>query len=81
MINGVCINTDSALYYSILQVFWAYIVGMLTSLGKMKLDRIHSTLKMFALQSTGGKECTQVRIPFRNKSAQYALGFAYKEHG
>lgn len=44
-----------------MQVFWAYIVGMLTSLGKMKLDRIHSMLKMFALQGTGGKECSQVR--------------------
>ena len=43
-----------------MQVFWAYIVGMLTSLGKMKLDRIHSMLKMFAVQGTGAKEFTQV---------------------
>ena len=43
-----------------MQVFWAYIVGMLTSLGRMKLDRIHSTLKMFAMQGTGGKEFSQV---------------------
>lgn len=43
-----------------MQVFWAYIVGMLTSLGKMKLDRIHSMLKMFAVQGTGTKEFSQV---------------------
>lgn len=41
------------------QVFWAYIVGMITSLGKMKLDRIHSMLKMFAMHGTGAKEFTQ----------------------
>ena len=52
---------NCTLHYVIMQVFWAYIVGMLTSLGKMKLDRIHSMLKMFALQGTGGKECSQVR--------------------
>ena len=51
----------STVHYVPMQVFWAYIVGMLTSLGKMKLDRIHSMLKMFALQGTGGKECSQVR--------------------
>lgn len=43
-----------------MQVFWAYIVGMLTSLGRMKLDRIHSMLKVFATQGTGGKEFSQV---------------------
>ena len=43
-----------------MQVYWAYIVGMLTSLGRMKLDRIHSMLKMFAMQGTGGKEFSQV---------------------
>ena len=50
----------ATMYVVPMQVFWAYIVGMLTSLGKMKLDRIHSMLKMFALQGTGGKECSQV---------------------
>lgn len=52
-----------------MQVYWAYIVGMLTSLGKMKLDRIHSMLKMFAVQSTGEKECSQVRS--HNQNQQY----------
>lgn len=45
-----------------MQVFWAYIVGMITSLGKMKLDRIHSMLKMFAMHGTGAKEFTQVLL-------------------
>ena len=53
--------SKGTVHYDPMQVFWAYIVGMLTSLGKMKLDRIHSMLKMFALQGTGGKECSQVR--------------------
>lgn len=33
-----------------LQVFWAYIVGMLTNLDSMPLERIHQMLKMFASQ-------------------------------
>ncbi|CAH8560638.1 unnamed protein product [Schistosoma turkestanicum] len=35
-----------------LQVFWSYITAMLTNLGSLSLDRIHSMLKMFALGST-----------------------------
>ncbi len=42
------------------QVFWAYIVGMLKSLGKMNIDKIHSTLRMFAMQGDSSKECSQV---------------------
>ena len=41
---------------------WAYVMGMLTSLGKMKLERIHSMLKMFANQGAGGNECSEVFI-------------------
>lgn len=40
-----------------LQVFWSYIVGMLTNLDSLPLDRIHQMLKMFALQ-TPGTECS-----------------------
>ena len=32
------------------QVMWSYVVGMLTNLGKLPLDRIHTMLKMFAMQ-------------------------------
>ena len=34
-----------------LQMFWSYVVGMLTNLDSLPIDRIHQMLKMFA--STG----------------------------
>lgn len=40
-----------------LQVFWSYIVGMLTNLDSLPLDRIHQMLKMFASQAPGS-ECS-----------------------
>ncbi|XP_033327037.1 anaphase promoting complex subunit morula [Megalopta genalis] len=40
-----------------LQVFWSYIVGMLTNLDSMPLERIHQMLKMFASQGPGSMEC------------------------
>ncbi|XP_029034736.2 anaphase-promoting complex subunit 2 [Osmia bicornis bicornis] len=40
-----------------LQVFWSYIVGMLTNLDSMPLERIHQMLKMFASQGPGAMEC------------------------
>lgn len=36
-----------------LQVFWNYIVGMLTNLDNMALERIHQMLKLFASQAPG----------------------------
>ncbi|XP_072014527.1 anaphase-promoting complex subunit 2-like [Amphiura filiformis] len=42
-----------------LQVFWSYIVGMLTNLGSLPLERIHSMLKMFAMQGPSGSELTE----------------------
>ena len=41
-----------------LQVFWSYIVGMLTNLDSMPLERIHQMLKMFASQGSGTVECS-----------------------
>ncbi|PNF17763.1 hypothetical protein B7P43_G06880 [Cryptotermes secundus] len=41
-----------------LQVFWSYIVGMLTNLDLMPLDRIHQMLKMFASQGPTAVECS-----------------------
>ncbi|VVC94836.1 unnamed protein product [Leptidea sinapis] len=40
-----------------LQVFWSYIVGMLTNLDCLPLDRIHQMLKMFAALAPG-TECS-----------------------
>lgn len=41
-----------------LQVFWSYIVGMLTNLESMPLERIHQMLKMFASQGPSAVECS-----------------------
>ncbi|KAK2189465.1 hypothetical protein NP493_106g06023 [Ridgeia piscesae] len=40
-----------------MQVIWSYVVGMLTNLESLPLDRVHSMLKMFAMQGPGS-ECT-----------------------
>ena len=42
------------------QVCWSFIVGMLTNLGSLSLERIHSMLKMFAVQgpSVSGGDCS-----------------------
>ena len=37
------------------QVFWTYIVGMLSNLESLPLERIHSMLRMFAMQGTSGE--------------------------
>ncbi|XP_041369273.1 anaphase-promoting complex subunit 2-like isoform X2 [Gigantopelta aegis] len=41
-----------------LQVFWTYIVGMLTNLDCLPLERIHSMLRMFAMQGPSAGECS-----------------------
>ncbi|XP_033732322.1 anaphase-promoting complex subunit 2-like [Pecten maximus] len=41
-----------------LQVFWSYIVGMLTNLESLPLERIHSMLRMFAMQGPSALECS-----------------------
>ncbi|KAL0280099.1 UNVERIFIED_CONTAM: hypothetical protein PYX00_001488 [Menopon gallinae] len=45
-----------------LQVFWSYIVGMLTNLESMPLERIHQMLKMFASQGTSAVDCSQQEL-------------------
>jgi len=40
------------------QVLWSYVVGMLTNLGALPIERIHAMLKMFAMTGSTGKECT-----------------------
>lgn len=45
-----------------LGVFWSYIVGMLTNLESMPLDRIHQMLKMFATQGPNSIDCSQVEL-------------------
>ncbi|KAK6627062.1 hypothetical protein RUM44_009539 [Polyplax serrata] len=45
-----------------LQVFWSYIIGMLTNLESMPLERIHQMLKMFASQGTSAVDCSQKEL-------------------
>ncbi|XP_013419521.1 anaphase-promoting complex subunit 2-like [Lingula anatina] len=40
-----------------MQVYWSYIVGMLTNLESLPLERIHTMLKMFAMQGPTTSEC------------------------
>ncbi|XP_054716612.1 anaphase-promoting complex subunit 2-like [Uloborus diversus] len=41
-----------------LQRFWSFIVGMLTNMDSLPLERIHSMLRMFAVQGTSTNECS-----------------------
>lgn len=41
-----------------LQIYWSYIVGMLTNLEVLTLERIHTMLKMFAMQTPSTAELT-----------------------
>ncbi|XP_077483974.1 anaphase promoting complex subunit morula isoform X2 [Amblyomma americanum] len=41
-----------------LQIYWSYIVGMLTNLESLTLERIHTMLKMFAMQTPSTAELT-----------------------
>nr|XP_006818421.1 PREDICTED: anaphase-promoting complex subunit 2-like [Saccoglossus kowalevskii] len=46
-----------------LQVFWSYIVGMLTNLESLPLERIYSMLKMFAIQGPMSTiECSEEEL-------------------
>lgn len=60
-----------------LQVFWSYIVGMLTNLNSMPLDRIHQMLRMFALHGPG-VEFSQDELKnfLQRKVREHALIFA-----
>ena len=43
---------------------WSFIVGMLTNLGQLPLERIHTMLKMFAMQgpSSSTHECSPAEL-------------------
>ncbi|XP_058810288.1 anaphase-promoting complex subunit 2 [Phymastichus coffea] len=61
-----------------LQVFWSYIVGMLTNLDSMPLERIHQMLKMFASQGSGAVECglPELRAFLDKKVREHLLLFS-----
>lgn len=60
-----------------LQVFWSYIVGMLTNLNSMPLERIHQMLRMFASHGPG-VEFSQEELKnfLQRKVREHALIFA-----
>lgn len=60
-----------------LQVFWSYIVGMLTNLDSLPLERIHQMLKMFASHGPG-VEFSQEELKnfLQHKVREHALVFA-----
>ncbi|XP_047135714.1 anaphase-promoting complex subunit 2 isoform X1 [Hydra vulgaris] len=41
-----------------LHVYWSYVVGMLTNIGSLPLERIHSMLKMFATHGESSSHCS-----------------------
>ena len=44
------------------QMFWTYITGMLQNLDCLPLERIHSMLRMFAVQGPESAEFTQQQL-------------------
>lgn len=40
-------------------VFWSYIEHMLTNLGRLSLERIHTMLKMFVMGSSSAAQCSK----------------------
>ncbi|RZF40821.1 hypothetical protein LSTR_LSTR003331 [Laodelphax striatellus] len=60
------------------QVFWSYIVGMLTNLDSMPLERIHQMLKMFASQGPSSVECSvqELRLFLDRKVREHKLLFS-----
>lgn len=60
-----------------LQVFWSYIVGMLTNLDTLPLERIHQMLRMFASCGPGVEFSEEELKHFlQRKVREHALVFA-----
>lgn len=61
-----------------LQVFWSYILGMLTNLDSMPLERIHQMLKMFASQGPGFEfSQDELRGFLQRKVREHKLVYVY----
>ncbi|KAL7046908.1 hypothetical protein ACKWTF_002737 [Chironomus riparius] len=61
-----------------LQVFWSYILGMLTNLDSMSLERIHQMLKMFASQGPGFEFSQEELKSFlQRKVREHKLVYSY----
>ena len=61
-----------------LGVFWSYILGMLTNLDSLPLERIHQMLKMFASQGPGFEfSQDELRSFLQRKVREHKLIYAY----
>jgi anaphase-promoting complex subunit 2 len=61
-----------------LSVFWSYILGMLTNLDSLPLDRIHQMLRMFASQGPGIEfSQDELRGFLQKKVREHKLVYAY----
>lgn len=61
-----------------LGVFWSYILGMLTNLDSLPLERIHQMLKMFASQGPGFEfSQDELRSFLQRKVREHKLVYAY----
>lgn len=60
-----------------LQVYWSYVVGMLTNLEALSVERIHQMLKMFTLQGSSAVECSlqQLKLFLDSKVKHQLLVF------
>jgi len=61
-----------------MQVFWTYIQGMLANLHCLSLERIHSMLRMFAMEEPGSSEVTpqELKTFLDNKVKNQLLVFS-----
>ena len=61
-----------------LQVYWSYVIGMLTNLEALPVERIHQMLKMFTMQGSSGAECSlqQLKTFLDSKVKQQLLSFS-----
>ncbi|KAK4026154.1 hypothetical protein OUZ56_015173 [Daphnia magna] len=61
-----------------LQIYWSYVVGMLTNLEALPVERIHQMLKMFTMQGSSGAECTLLQLKnfLDSKVKQQLLSFS-----
>lgn len=61
-----------------LQVFWNYIVGMLTNLDSMSLERIHQMLKLFASQAPGFEfSIEELKAFLQKKVREHKLNYVH----
>ena len=60
-----------------LGMFWSYILGMLTNLESLPLERIYQMLRIFAMQGPSAVECDmqELRAFLDTKVRQHKLAF------